>query len=117
MITTALRWLDLGVDGFRLDHVVGPSLGFWREFRDAVKRHRPSTFLLGEASLSGVRYNDLKTLKIPHRELHWLRAQLGIPACDGVMREYAPVLDGLLDFEFQRMVKAHVASPFKVALV
>jgi len=111
MITTALSWLELGVDGFRLDHVAGPSLGFWREFRDAVKRHSPSTFLLGEAWLTGVRYRDLKTLRIPRKQWHWLRSQLRILSCAGVMREYAHVLDGLLDFEFQRTAKAHVAHP------
>lgn len=111
MITTALRWIDLGVDGFRLDHVVGPSLDFWREFRDAVKRYSPSTFLLGEATMMGIRYKGLKTLKIPRKHWHWLRSQLGIPDCAGVMGEYAQILDGLLDFEFQRIVKAHVAHP------
>lgn len=111
MITTALRWIDLGVDGFRLDHVVGPSLEFWREFRDAVKRHSPSTFLLGEATMMGIRYKELKTLRIRRKHWHWLRSQLGGPGCAGVMREYAQVLDGLLDFEFQRMVKVHVAHP------
>ena len=111
MITTALHWIDLGVDGFRLDHLVGPSLGFWREFQDAVKRHSPSTFLLGEATMMGVRYKDLKTLKIPRKHWHWLRSQLRIPICAGVMREYAQILDGLLDFEFQRIVKTHVAHP------
>lgn len=111
MITTALRWIDLGVDGFRLDHVLGPSLGFWRAFRDAVKQHSPSTFLLGEATMMGIRYNELKTLKIPRKYWHWLRSQLGRPDCGGVMREYVQVLDGLLDFEFQRIAKAYVAHP------
>lgn len=111
MITIALRWIDLGVDGFRLDHVLGPSLGFWGEFRDAVKRHSPSTFLLGEATMTGIRYNDLKTLRLPRKHWHWLRSQLGRTDCGSIMLEYAQVLDGLLDFEFQRIVKVHVAHP------
>jgi cyclomaltodextrinase / maltogenic alpha-amylase / neopullulanase len=42
-------WLDeVGVDGFRLDHVQGPSRDFWRWFRTELDERWPGTFLLGE---------------------------------------------------------------------
>jgi hypothetical protein len=42
-------WLDdVGVDGFRLDHVLGPSRDFWSELRRTVDERWPGTLLLGE---------------------------------------------------------------------
>jgi glycosidase len=42
-------WLDeVGVDGFRLDHVQGPSRDFWRALRAEVDDRWPGTLLLGE---------------------------------------------------------------------
>jgi cyclomaltodextrinase / maltogenic alpha-amylase / neopullulanase len=42
-------WLDeIGVDGFRLDHVEGPSRDFWHAFRAELDERWPGTFLLGE---------------------------------------------------------------------
>jgi cyclomaltodextrinase / maltogenic alpha-amylase / neopullulanase len=39
---------DIGVDGFRLDHVEGPSRGFWRAFDAELQSRWPGTFVLGE---------------------------------------------------------------------
>jgi cyclomaltodextrinase / maltogenic alpha-amylase / neopullulanase len=42
-------WLDdVGVDGFRLDHVVGPSRDFWGAMRDELAQRWPDTLVLGE---------------------------------------------------------------------
>ena len=50
------RWLDPnndgdpsdGIDGYRLDVAAETPLGFWREFREHVKRINPDAYLLGE---------------------------------------------------------------------
>jgi hypothetical protein len=39
---------DLGVDGFRLDHVQGPSRDFWRAFDAELTRRWPETLVIGE---------------------------------------------------------------------
>jgi glycosidase len=63
MINVARYWLDLGVDGFRLDatsHIygmgevssrqeIGLSAQWWREFHAALSETHPDAFLLGEA--------------------------------------------------------------------
>jgi glycosidase len=110
MIECSLRWLDFGIDGFRLDHAPGPSLGFWREFRAAVKRHNPAAFLVGEATFMGLKRNCLNTLQTPHKHRYFLDAQRGVPVTDAIMREYAGVFDGLLDFQFQQTLKENVAA-------
>ncbi len=39
---------DVGVDGFRLDHVQGPSRDFWRTFDAELDRRWPQTLVVGE---------------------------------------------------------------------
>jgi glycosidase len=111
VIDCALAWLDLGVSGFRLNHVLGPSLGFWRAFRDAVRAHGRSTFLVvGEALFLGVRREHLGTLHLPHKRRHLRDAERGLPVADPVMAEYAGVFDGLLDFGFCDILREEVAQ-------
>lgn len=48
----ATRYLtEVGVDGFRLDHVIGPPLFFWSKFRTATKAVRADSFTVGEATV------------------------------------------------------------------
>ena len=44
---------DLGVDGFRLDHVEGPSRDFWRSFDAELDARWPDTLVLGEVWAQG----------------------------------------------------------------
>lgn len=51
LIDSAVRWLtEYGISGFRLDHVIGPSMDFWVAFRRATKEARPDSFTVGEAT-------------------------------------------------------------------
>lgn len=109
MIQCALKWLDLGVDGLRLDHVLGPSLDFWREFYAAIKRRHPTAFLMGEVLFAGIKQRFLRTIELPHKHQYFRAEQSGHSVLAAVMKEYTAVFDGLLDFEFQRILKRQVA--------
>jgi glycosidase len=51
LIGAARHWLtEMGVDGFRLDHAIGPGMDFWTEFRGAVEAVKPDVVTIGEAT-------------------------------------------------------------------
>lgn len=111
MIEAAKYWLDCGIDGFRLDHALGPSLSFWSEFRRELKQHRADVALFAEVWFSGIRRPLLNTLSLPDKQLYYAaQKKLGFDVCSAVMREYAGFFDGLLDFRFQTLLKTHIAT-------
>ena len=42
------HWLEMGVDGLRLDYALGPSFDFWADFRRACRAVRDDCWLFGE---------------------------------------------------------------------
>ncbi len=105
IIGAAKYWLSLGFDGFRLDHVIGPSHKFWKEFRKEIKTLYPDAILIGEAWIMGIKFDELKTINVKNKYLKWL---LGSNP-DSLLKEYYKELDGVLDFKFQEDIKNYVA--------
>jgi glycosidase len=48
LIEHAQRWLERGVDGFRLDHAHGATHAFWSVFRARTRAAKPNSVTLGE---------------------------------------------------------------------
>lgn len=81
MIDSAVYWLKFGVDGYRIDHAVGPSADFWADFRLATRQVRPDSWLFGEA--------------------------VGSPK---VQLAFAGLLDGTLDFSLSEALRQVFAT-------
>jgi len=100
----ALHWLDLGFDGFRLDHVIGPKHSFWKYFRNEIKQRFPHAVLIGEAWMQGIRFNELRTINVRNKYLKWLYGK----SSDLLLISYVGELDGVLDFRFQQIIEDFV---------
>ncbi|PWH15914.1 MAG: alpha-amylase [Anaerolineae bacterium] len=48
LLESARFWLEMGVDGFRLDYAYGPSHDFWAEFQRTCRQTRPDCWTFGE---------------------------------------------------------------------
>jgi cyclomaltodextrinase len=108
IINAAKYWLSIGIDGFRLDHVMGPKHSFWKYFRKEIKATFPQTVLIGEAWLEGIRFKHLKTLQIKNKFIRWLFRQLFRVSQDSLQKEYYGELDGVLDFRFLELMKINI---------
>jgi glycosidase len=105
LIGAATHWLSFGIDGFRLDHAIGPSHGFWKAFRREIKAHNAEAVLIGEVWLQGIRFGLLNTLGIRHKYLRWF---LGFNPLR-VQQEFRHELDGALDFHFRHEITKYIA--------
>jgi glycosidase len=105
IVDAAKYWLSLGIDGFRLDHVIGPRHAFWKHFRREIKKDYPAAVLIGEAWLEGINRKHLKTIHIKNKYLRWIFGA----SQESIQKEYVGELDGVLDFRFRNLVCSHVA--------
>lgn len=105
MIGVGEYWLSMGLDGFRLDHVIGPSHGFWKAFRNAVEKKFPEAVLIGEAWASGLERRHFRTIRIRKK---MLRRLFGISQ-EKIQMEYASELHGALDFTLTGILRDAVS--------
>ena len=80
LIDAAQHWLELGCDGFRLDHAHGATFAFWSEFRAAVRAANADAATFGE-----------------------------ITDTPQVMRSFAGRMDGALDFYLLELLRRFFA--------
>ena len=104
VINAAKYWLSLGLDGYRLDHVIGPSNNFWKSFYSELKKQYPNALLIGEAWMQGISWSELKTIQIPWKRMKWIRKR----SHDSVLHNYENLLDGVLDFTAQQYFREYV---------
>ena len=107
IVDAAKYWLNMGFDGFRLDHVIGPSHAFWRYFKQEIKDQNPKAVLIGEAWMMGIKQQELRTLQIRNKFFKWLSGA----ASDILFKEYTGELDGVLDFKVRELIKKYVTDP------
>jgi glycosidase len=104
IIKAAKYWLGLGLDGYRLDHVIGPSNSFWNQFKLEIKKEYPHVVLIGEAWMHGIKFKELKTLKIKWKTFRWLFRE----SSESIMKNYVRILDGVLDFKLREIIKKYI---------
>ncbi len=50
IVESARFWIECGIDGFRLDHVIGHGMDFWVEFQASLESLEPDVVTIGEAT-------------------------------------------------------------------
>jgi len=104
IINAARYWLNIGFDGFRLDHVIGPSHSFWKIFKKEIKSEYPEAVFIGEAWMAGIKKYELKTINTKNKFLKWLFGGTS----DSLLKGYVGELDGVLDFKFQELISNYI---------
>ena len=104
IIKAAKFWLKLGFDGYRIDHVIGLSNKYLNTFSNEIKKTYPKAILIGEAWMRGIQFRELNTIKIPNKIFKWFNNS----SSDGIFKNYIGVLDGVLDFRFNKIIKSFI---------
>ncbi len=104
IVAAARKWLELGFDGLRLDHIPGPSNAFWKEFLRVLRTEFPDAEFFGEACMFNIKFSQLKTLRVNHKYLAWL---FGTPY---LMRQYLGLFPSLLDFDFNGEIRRYASG-------
>jgi glycosidase len=99
-IDNARFWLSKGLDGFRIDHVIGVSRSFLTNLSSELKAINPSAKLIGEAWIEGIRKTHFNTMRIKNTLFH---KHFGISQ-EKVQQQYEGLLDGVLDFEARNII-------------
>lgn len=104
VLDAARYWLDLGLDGLRLDHVIGVPHSFLRELHKVIQSEHPQAVIIGEAVQGKFRWKELKTLRLKHKYFLYVCGQLNIKTTFFIQLQYIKLMDGVLDFFFRDLV-------------
>lgn len=100
MITVAEKLVSYGVDGLRIDHVVGVPFEFLEKLMKRVKLINPNVFVFGEATTNGIVGDEYEQLYYKTNRMRELD-QKKFLSKDELQTQYINLLDGILDFEFR----------------
>lgn len=103
LIQVAEKLVHCGVDGLRIDHVIGLPFAFLKRLRIRLKRQKPEIFIFGEATATGIQEEEFGQLHFANAELRerfWKR-QL---SRDELQEQYVGVIDGIFDFEYRDII-------------
>lgn len=101
VIEAAEKWMDMGLDGLRLDHIPGASDEFWKAFFGVMTKKYPEAVYIGEAWLDGVTLRHLKTINTPNKLLTWFKGTRYL------MQHYLEFFPSVLDFEFLALARKY----------
>jgi glycosidase len=106
ILASARKWLDMGLDGYRIDHVIGLSNQNVQDVFGVLQKEYPGKVFFGEAAMFGLggdpastraSSKGLHTVRIPKKTLIWALKDRGLNL---MIRNYTQLLDGMLDFYF-----------------
>jgi glycosidase len=107
MLGAARKWLALGFDGFRLDHIIGLSNQNTRDLIEPLRQEFPDRIFIGEAWFTGCKLRQVKTIRVPGRWRLWLLWKFKISTNNMLYRNYIGLLDGILDFEAAELLERY----------
>lgn len=98
------NWAQMGIDGFRVDHVLGIPDTFLIKLNKRLKDINPDFLLLGEAWGEGMKYKHLASLRIKGKYSLWKK---GFNQVD-IQKHYEGILDGVLDFGWRNLLLENI---------
>lgn len=107
MINVATMLVYFGVDGLRIDHIIGLPFEFVKKLYSTIKSINSEVFIFGEATAMGIsEFSQIQFITDEHRK----KANNKNLSRDELQMQYSGIVDGVLDFEFQEMIVEELAK-------
>lgn len=106
-ISIAVMLAKKGVDGLRIDHVIGVPFSFLKELRYKVKEINPELFLFGEAWFNPM--SDLSQVEFINMAQKTKAYKMEVSQ-EEIQLNYVDYLDGLLDFKFRELILEEIEN-------
>lgn len=103
MINVARLYCQLGVDGLRIDHAVGPSFAFWKKAMTQLTAEFPNRIFFGEVWAQGIHRCSFHTLHFKSF-FHKIKYYFHPSRQESWQQDYVGVLDGVLDFVYRGLL-------------
>lgn len=97
MTGKVLKLCKYGFDAIRIDHASGASYDFLRALTESIHKKYPEVLIIGEI------LGDLDFK--PYKRVRYLWNRIRNPAQDARQMEYVGILDGVIDFAYQGLMK------------
>ena len=92
------KWLQLGFDGARIDHIIGLSNQNIADLFGPLRREFPEAVFFGETWFQGVSWAFLRAVRVPKKYRIWLMWKFGLNPEKIFFGNYRGLIDGVLDF-------------------
>lgn len=107
MIQAAERLLYYGVDGIRIDHVIGLPFEFIGKLSKRLKSKKSDFFIIGEATSTSI--NDFTNIEFLTDNLRVLAENNNLSQ-DQLQLQYVGILDGVLDFTYWDIIRKNIGK-------
>lgn len=105
LINVAEMLVYCGVDGIRIDHVIGLPFEFLGNLQKRIKAINSEVFVFGEATAFSIKeFSQIEFISERHREL----AEKDELSRDELQKQYIGVIDGVLDFEYRKILLSEI---------
>lgn len=106
ILDAASYWFDFGIDGFRIDHAIGPDKNFLKDLAKLAKEK--NKFLIGEVWFFGIDLRHEETIKgVNLREIINASKKNSTTLEDEAIKSLNTI-DGFLDFTFNSILKDYL---------
>lgn len=112
IIQVTKRYLKLGIDAIRLDHIIGPSKTYLKRFAEEIHKDYPNVPLIGEilpVAISSFSDTILGLNKELLEKMDTITLD-SLKAMDQSFYEYNGYLDGILDYTFTYLIDLFIKN-------
>jgi glycosidase len=123
ILETAKHWIkEFDIDGYRIDHAIGPPTFFWKELKKETQKIKKDFILIPEIWFSGIKWRHLKTFYFLHKKNKKINLTLllkiicssNVKKQDIVYDYLTPYFDAIFDFTLSEFLRKNHQNQKKV---